>query len=221
MEIQSDEGARARAKREQVLEAAYRVFLREGFAATSTDVLAQEAGVSKRTLYAYYPSKEDLFVDVVRRLTLENPQTRVLDFIQGLKPRQPEELREALLALAQKVIATMMQPGNLALLRTILADSHRFPQLTEILRLTVPERATVEVSRMLERARENGVAIKQGNIEVMARLFIGPLLSYVVFDGLLRPQDQTQQPGAETIKELVNLFIWAIIQESDSERKEQ
>ena len=83
MTIGSEErGSRAEAKRDQVLGGARRVFLREGFAAASTDVIAREAGVSKRTLYAYYPSKEELFADVLRRLTVENPQTRVLESVQ-------------------------------------------------------------------------------------------------------------------------------------------
>lgn len=207
-----EEGARARAKREQVLEGGRRVFLREGFAAASTDILAREAGVSKRTLYAYYPSKEELFVDVVRRLTLENPQTRVLDFVQGLQPRSPEELRAALLKLAQKIITTMMQPEDLALLRAIIADSHRFPQLIEILRSTVPERAMIEITFMLERARENGIAIQQGDKEIMTRLFIGPLLSYVLFDGLLHLHRQPQPPGEEKLEEIVNLFMKAILE---------
>lgn len=212
---------RAQAKREQVLDGAQRVFLREGFAAASTDTLAHEAGVSKRTLYAYYPSKEKLFVDVVRRLTIENPQTRVLDFVQGLKPRHPEELRLTLLTLAHKVLTTMMQPEALALLRAIIADSHRFPQLTESIRSTIPERAAMEVSLMLERARENGVAIQQGDTEVMARLFIGPLLSYALFDGLLSFQSQPQLPSAEKLEAIVNLFLQAILENHTSERNEQ
>lgn len=205
-----EEGARARAKREQILEGAQRVFLREGFAATSTDTLVHEAGVSKRTLYAYYPSKEELFVEVVRRLTLENPQTRVLDFIQGLQPCSLEELHEALLTLAQKIIATMMSGEYLAILRAIIADAHRFPQLTEILRATIPERATGEVSLMLERARANGVGIQPGDAQIMTRLFIGPLLSYVLFDGLLRAGSEPQPPASATIEKIVSLYMRAI-----------
>ena len=69
-------GPRARAKRDQILSGARLVFLGDGFAAASTDAIAAEAKVSKRTLYVYYPSKEDLFVDVLRKLTIENAQTR-------------------------------------------------------------------------------------------------------------------------------------------------
>ncbi len=203
---------RAKAKREQILDGARHVFLREGFANASTDLLAREAGVSKRTLYAYYPSKEVLFIDVVRKLTIENPQTRLLDFVQGVNPRTIEELHGALITLAYKMLTTMMQPEDLALIRVIITDSHRFPQLIETLRSTVPGHAFVEVAAMLERARENGVAIGQGNPEIMTRLFIGPLLTYVLFDGLLRPQSNPQPPDTQKIDEIVNLFLKAIIQ---------
>ncbi|GER90336.1 TetR family transcriptional regulator [Dictyobacter vulcani] len=216
--ILEDDGARAQAKREQILEGAKRVFLREGFAATSTDALAREAGISKRTLYSYYPSKEELFIHVVRRLTVENPQTQVINFVRGLKPHNQEELHAALLTLAQKIITTMMQPEDLALMRAIIADSHRFPQLTETLRSTIPERAATEVSFMLERARTNGVAIQPGNTEIMTRLFIGPLLSYALLDGLLRPQSQPQPPAIEKIEEIIHLFMKAILVKHQSER---
>ncbi|GHO49284.1 TetR family transcriptional regulator [Ktedonospora formicarum] len=204
-----EEGARSRAKREQILEGARHVFLREGFAAASTDTLAREAGVSKRTLYAYYPGKEELFVDVVRRFTIEHPRTRVLDFIQGARPRTSEELHGTILMLAQKVIDSIMRSKELAILRAIIADSHRFPQLTETLRSTIPERATLEVSLMLERARANGVAIQQGDTKIMSRMLIGPILSYVLFDGLLRPEPQP--PDIEKLKEIVNMFMKAIL----------
>ena len=131
------------------------------------------------------------------RLILENPETRILDFVQKLQPHHPEELRKALLTLAQKVVVTIMRPEDLVLLRALIADSHRFPQLTEIIRSTIPQRAAVEVSRMLARAQENGVAIQPGDPEIMTRLFIGPIVSYVVFDGLLRPQSQPQLPSYE------------------------
>jgi TetR/AcrR family transcriptional regulator, mexJK operon transcriptional repressor len=211
-----EEGARAQAKREQILEGARRVFLRDGFAAASTDTLAHEAGVSKRTLYAYYPSKEELFVDVVRRLTFEHPQTQVLNFVRKLEPHTTEELRKALFTLAQKIVTTMMRPEELALLRAIIADSHRFPQLTETLRSTIPERAAGEVSLMLGRARVNGIAILQGNGEVMTRMFIGPLLSYVLFDGLLRPQSLPAPPSVEKLEEIVYLFMKAILEDASA-----
>lgn len=203
------ERARAKAKREQALEGARRVFLREGFAAASTDEIAREAGISKRTLYSYYPGKEELFAAVLRLLTIEHPQARVLEFIRGIDPRSPDELREVFLTLARKMLSVMMSDDSLALIRTMIADSHRFPQLSGIVRSTVPERGLQEVGSMLQRAQECGL-VKPGDPAMMARLFIGPLLSYVVLNGLLAPDHAPQPPDAREIEQMVDLVVGAI-----------
>ena len=52
---------------QELLDAALALFVEKGFAATRTEQVAQRAGVSKGTLYLYYPSKEELFKAVVRQ----------------------------------------------------------------------------------------------------------------------------------------------------------
>jgi len=183
--------------------------LRDGFAAASTDALAREAGVSKRTLYAYYPSKEELFVDVLGKLTIENPQIRALESIEEISPADLEEMRRDLLELGQKIVTTMMQPDYLALLRTTIADSHRFPQLGGLFRATVPERAMRGFAVFVERARERGVVREDVDGDTAARMFIGPLLTYAVLNGLLA-DGQPLPPAPRKIEELVDLYMKAI-----------
>jgi TetR/AcrR family transcriptional regulator, mexJK operon transcriptional repressor len=202
-------GPRARAKRDQILSGARRVFLRDGFAAASTDVIAAEAKVSKRTLYVYYPSKEELFADVMRKLTIENPQTRALESIEEMSPGSEEELRQDLLELARKIVATMMQPDYLALLRTTIADTHRFPQLGGIFRATVPERAMRSFAVFIEKSRERGVTGPDVDGEAAARMFVGPLLTYAVLDGLFA-EEPPRPPAQAKIEEIVDLFTRAI-----------
>jgi TetR/AcrR family transcriptional repressor of mexJK operon len=203
-------GPRAKAKRDQILAGARRVFLCDGFAAASTDAIAAEAKVSKRTLYVYYPSKEDLFVDVLRKLTIENPQTRALESIEEMSPENREELRGGLLALAQKIVTTMMEPDYLALLRTTIADIHRFPQLAGLFRATVPERAMSSFAVFIERTRERGVIRKDVNGEAAARMFVGPLLTYAVLDGLFVADGPPRRPEPGRIEEIVNIYVKAI-----------
>ena len=58
---------RKQARPQELLDAALALFVEKGFAATRAEEVAQHAGVSKGTLYLYYPSKEDLFKAVVRQ----------------------------------------------------------------------------------------------------------------------------------------------------------
>jgi AcrR family transcriptional regulator len=67
---QADQAPRQRRKQarpQELLDAALELFVEKGYAATRTEEVAQHAGVSKGTLYLYYPSKEDLFKAVVRQ----------------------------------------------------------------------------------------------------------------------------------------------------------
>ena len=54
-------------KREQILDGAQRVFMRQGFDASSMNDITREAGVSKGTLYVYFKNKEDLFAAIIQR----------------------------------------------------------------------------------------------------------------------------------------------------------
>jgi TetR/AcrR family transcriptional regulator len=57
---------RKEARPGELLAAALDLFVEKGFAATRSEEVAQRAGVSKGTLFLYFPSKEDLFKAVVR-----------------------------------------------------------------------------------------------------------------------------------------------------------
>ena len=188
---------------------AQRVFLRDGFAGASTDDIAAEAKVSKRTLYSYYPGKEELFADVLRRLTIENPQTRVLAAVEEVEPEDRGELRETLVGLAGRIVSVMMDPDYLALLRTIIADTHRFPQLGEIYRSTVPERGFRTFLSLMERVRERGI-VEIPDAEAATRLFFGPLVTYALLDGLFKPGERPQPPAREKIEHIVDMYMKAI-----------
>ena len=56
---------RKEARPQELLDAALALFVEKGFAATRTDEVAERAGVSKGTLYLYYPSKEELLKAVI------------------------------------------------------------------------------------------------------------------------------------------------------------
>ncbi len=56
---------RARARREQIRRAAYRCFRDRGYHGTSVDAICEAAGISKGSFYWHYPSKQDVFVDIL------------------------------------------------------------------------------------------------------------------------------------------------------------
>src|SRR5713101_6283380 len=131
---------RVQQTRERIRAAAYRLFLQNGYLATSTDAILAEAGISsKETLYRHYASKEFLFVDVLGNLTLEQPRFSS-QLSEMPTPHDLLSLRQILVTLSREILSMMSQPEYLTLLRVIIAEMPRYSQLGLLFYATVPHR---------------------------------------------------------------------------------
>lgn len=196
---------RSTRKREQIRLAAQRLFLTAGVASTSMDAITAEAGVSKQTVYAYYPSKEALVADVLHTLVA----TRTVPWEDVGIGRHPLVTRSAveqeLLALANTVIDTLMRTEYLGMARVVVAESARNPELGELFRQQVAGPVIAGVGRILDRGIAGGVLADVPTDEA-ARMLVGVLLTYILLDGLLRP-DGPRQPPAGTADRAVALLL--------------
>jgi TetR/AcrR family transcriptional repressor of mexJK operon len=196
-------------KQETIREAARRLFLAHGFAGTTTDAITAAAGVSKETLYRYYPSKDAIFADVLGRLTLDRPSDSPLAVLESARPQTAEELRQILSSLAGRISAAMFQPDYLALVRVTIAEVPRFPELGALFRARIPERVLTVVEEFFRQAQEQGV-IEPADARAAALLFIGPLVTRLLFDGLLAPDGEPRPPASEELTTLVDLVMNAV-----------
>lgn len=177
--MEQTQSRRVQQTRERLRAAAHRLFLQQGYLATSIDAILAEAGVSsKETLYRHYANKEDLFVDVLGHLTLSQP-----GFSEKLSalptPQDLPSLRQALTQLSREILWLMSQPEYLALVRIIIAEAPRFPQLGSLFFSTVPQHGITLIIALLQGAREQEV-IADVNYEVVARMLLGGLLMYAI-----------------------------------------
>ncbi|MDF1855168.1 TetR/AcrR family transcriptional regulator [Pseudooceanicola sp.] len=110
-------------KFEQVLEGARDVFLAQGFEGASVDEIAKRAGVSKATLYSYFPDKRLLFVEVAKRECGQLADD-ALDLIAlDLPPR--EMLRLA----ADRMVSYFNSDLAINTFRVCASEAERFPEL--------------------------------------------------------------------------------------------
>ena len=193
---------RADAKRAQIRAAAQDLFLRHGFHATSTDAITAAAAVSKETLYRYYPKKEDLFVDVLRALTIERSfWVEATD--RAAEPRTAQELRRQIHATVEGLLATLSQPEYLAMLRLIVAESPRLPELGDLFQQTIPQQGFSYFAALLAAGRRNGLVKEQIDPATVARMVLGSILTFVLPNGLIRTTAPPKKPDPRAIKSLV------------------
>jgi len=76
----------AEARRDQILEAALRIFAEKGFAETTMDEVAADAHLAKGSLYLYFPTKEELLRKLLGRFTLLPDLPQIMESIRELPP---------------------------------------------------------------------------------------------------------------------------------------
>jgi len=136
-----------------IREAAARLFLEKGYQGTSMDEIAAAARISKQTIYTHFPSKEQLFADLV----LANTE-RVEEFAAGLVRtfREADGLEEGLRRVARMYVGLVVQPEVLQLRRLVLAEAGRFPELARSYYERVPERVYRVLASLLQELADAG-----------------------------------------------------------------
>jgi TetR/AcrR family transcriptional regulator, mexJK operon transcriptional repressor len=200
---------RKRVKRATIRDAARQLFLEHGYAGTSMDAVTTAAGVSKQTVYVYYPSKRVLFADVLEHASVAHPEFDALGYLRGAGPRSRIELQEVLTEFSVRVLHTMLQPDYLALLRVLIPEVRAQPELSELFHETVARQSLQLLGSVFDDAARRGI-IAPVDRDAAARLLLGPLLTYLVLDGLLPLGEQVHLPDPGRMHTLVALAMEAL-----------
>lgn len=111
-----------------VLDAAEKAFLQYGFAATSMDDIADAAGVSKRTVYSNFGSKDELFAEVIRqRCSVVVPGEEIVRKADTL------ELEAGLRLIATAFLRGVFARAQVELYQTVVAAARLQPDIGRIM----------------------------------------------------------------------------------------
>lgn len=179
------------------------MFLCHGYAGTSMDAIAREAGVSKQTIYNHYASKEALFAAMVR-----DRCERLLSSLKITSGRSPD-VEAVLSSFAQRFLDLMLDPPSLALYRLLMAEVGRMPELGEATYRLGPETAeTALASFLAEQCRAGRLSIEQPRLA--AGQFFGMLKGNLQIRALLDVGlDVSIARRKEIVREAVRVFLAA------------
>lgn len=142
---------RKEARPGELLDAALRLFVEKGFAATRVEEVAALAGVSKGTLFLYFPSKEELFKAVVREnLAGRFPEwNEELDHFEG---DSAELVRYCLHTWWERV---GMTPAS-GITKLVMSEAGMFPEIAAFYQKEVIEPGHELIRRILQRGIDRG-----------------------------------------------------------------
>ncbi len=154
-------------RRRALCEAAATVFLRDGYTAASVDDIARDAGMSKRTLYRFFPSKAALF-----EATISDALAPLhLDMAIEREPDLEAALRGMLEAAGRHLLA--LRP--IGIFRLVIAEVQRSPELAETTHRVLVSRGASALQRRIAMEMARG-GLRPGDAEATARMLFGMVL---------------------------------------------
>jgi len=135
--------SKPKAKEQEVLDVATDYFLAHGYQGASINAMARSSGISKESIYRYFSSKKQLFEAVIGR-ELAEYQTAV----RRLSAEKTMDLREALINIAETVLAIATTDRTLALRRLIFEEARRSPDVGQHYYKIGPEYAFAAVEEI-------------------------------------------------------------------------
>lgn len=142
---------RKEARPGELLDAALDLFVEKGFAATRVEEVAARAGVSKGTLFLYFPSKDELFKAVVRH-SMSGRFVEWNNDFQAFQGTTREMLGYCMNSWWQRVGATKAS----GLTKLIMSEAGNFPEIAAFYRQEVVEPGHSLIRRILQRGLDSG-----------------------------------------------------------------
>jgi TetR/AcrR family transcriptional regulator of autoinduction and epiphytic fitness len=190
--------ARRNGSREAIVDAAERLFLERGFGAVSMDDLAAAAGVARRTLYNQFTSKEEIFREMLLRVSAQLETA----FPPGIETQG--DVEDVLHLVARMILELHKRPEYLGFLRMVVADSRQFPWIAEEF-AAVMEPLTERLVRYLAYLTAMGI-LDCRNPLLAAHQFMG-MLNELSLWPWMTGRESVPVPAEEVIEETTRMFL--------------
>ena len=191
-------GARMGSSRDAIVDAAERLFLERGFGAVSMDELAEAADVARRTLYNQFAGKEELFREMLSRLSghLE------VALPPGIETQG--DVEHVLRLVAHAILGLHRNRNYLGFLRMVVADSRQFPWIAEAF-AAVMDPQTERLVRYIAHVTGLGL-LNCRNPLLAAHQFMGILNEFSLWPWMMGRQDLPFSED-DLVAEAVTMFL--------------
>lgn len=144
-------------KRNQILESASELLLLNGFTATSMDLVAKQAGVSKQTVYSHFKNKDALFSAVIDKKCREYQMDE-----EHMCPHK-YSAEQLLFNVGNQFVQLLMDPGVIAMYRLVIGEVTSNPHVAELFYQAGPQQAMDMLSQVLQKHPELALEKSQAN----------------------------------------------------------
>ena len=165
---------RAEARPDEVLDAAIALFAKQGFAATTVEQIAKQAGLSKGAVYLYFPSKKALLEGLVHRAVAP-----IADMAMGMIATYRGDPRPVIRQFLGMVSQKLGDTESFAVPKLVIREAVNAPEIAQMYRDEVLDRAIPALTALIAQGVDGGF-IRDVDPELTVRSIMGPILMHIM-----------------------------------------
>jgi AcrR family transcriptional regulator len=196
-----------------IMEAARKVFLEQGYDASSTDLIARMAGVSKATVYAHFESKEALLIALIE----DEMRTKAPAALWEPEPG-PLDVEATLRSIARRFTGFFLSGEGFGLHRLMIAQAPRFPEIGRFFYAAGPKKHQAQVAAFLRAAVEQDL-LTVSDIDLAAMQFLSLVRGELPLNSMLALGAPNKREVDALIEGGVRVFLAAYGQPAASARQ--
>lgn len=192
-----------------ILSAAAGLFSKKGFRGATTKEIATEAGITEITLYRHFKSKEEIFFEIVKNMSMISISSEVFSKVKNYG------LKEKLEYIAVNFVRIFKQrAGDF---RMILAETITRPEMSRTFFETVPNRAIEMISAIMQAEIRSG-AIARADPKLLARAFLGMFLAYNLMQEILLGKELESYDENTVVKIFTSIFLNGALKKDEGQK---
>jgi len=183
--------------REKILETSLKLFSTKGFLGATTKEIAREAGVAEITLFRHFPSKENLFEEVLNTYSF-------LPVLKGLLPEiAAMQYEKALTVIAKKFLDTL--DSRKEMIQIMHSEAKRYPEKIHKIYHGFIEELIKTLAAYFNDLKKKGI-VRTFDTETAARAFLGMFFSFFNAREFHMFKKSKGSDADEIIPEFVSIF---------------
>jgi AcrR family transcriptional regulator len=165
---------------QEILAAAFKEFAANGYAASRVEDVAERGGIAKGTIYLYFKDKEGLFRAVVRSM-IRPVFDQLIPFVENFSGSAEALLSEL---QARHYAHVVKNAKARAILRLLIAEGGKFPQLSDIFYREIIEPGVTALRQVLEKGEASG-EFRKTKVKDFPQMLVAPGLLAVMWKLIL------------------------------------
>ncbi len=188
-----------------ILEAALKIFSQKGYQAATMEEVARAAGITKGTVYLYFPSKLELFIATIRAQLQE-----VIDLLPTISYEVGQDPEILTKNLGKRFLDVLMTPKVAQALPLAIGEYPRLPVLKTLYFEEVLSKADVHVAKLIEFGKSLGM-VRDVNSDVAARCLLGSFFVMVLTQEVFSAKELTSIGKEEIARTIATIYFRGLL----------